>query len=299
MAYNYFDNIKLDTSDVMNKVLNSKVQYSQFRFPKIKLLLNICLRLTKISPEFIFSYISTKWFKEFNKFWVEILNGRPIDIVDYHFLRLLYRVRFQNLNHTDESNDKTFLEAWQKDESIYLLFGNIWKYAKSAYLDFLPYFFFLPKSGKVLEYGCGIAPFTTAMKLYFPSRKYSYEMSDIMQISFLYAIYRLSNYKEIKYHILEPHNNLVKDKMYDIIICQTVLEHVPNPLQVVQSFYNTLENNGILVFDYIKGDGKGLDSKKSSDEREAVLDFINSHFTIIKGNIDAKKNVGLCVVKKR
>lgn len=299
MTYNYFDNIKLDITDIMNKVLKSKTEYSQSRFPKIKLIFNIAILLTKMSRELVFSYISTSWFKDFNKFWVEILNGRPIDIVDFHFLRLLYRVKFQNIKHFDGANDKNFLETWQKNENIYLLFGSIWKYAKSAYLDFLPYFNLLPKSGKVLEYGCGIAPFTIGMKLYFPSRKYNYEISDIAQINFLYAIYRLSNYKNVNYHILEPYDNLPKDKGYSVIICQTVLEHIPNPLQVVQSFYNALKNGGILVFDYIKSGGDGLDSKKSVEEREKVLNFISNNFQVIKGNIDVEKTVGLCIVKKK
>jgi SAM-dependent methyltransferase len=298
MATNFFDNIDLNIEALRNTVSQSKSNPKRSPlFPKLSLLFNVFIYFY-ISKEFIYSYFLTKWFKEFEFFWSRILKGRPIDIIDFHFLRLLYRVKFQGVEHFDESNSDNFLKAWNSNENIYLLFGNVWKYAKSAYLDFLVFFFQLPKKGKILEYGCGIAPFTTGMIKYFPSRKYTYEIVDILQINFLYAIYTLSSHKNVKHRILEPYGNLVEHENYSAIICLTVFEHIPNPLSVVKSFYDSLKKDGVLVFDYIKDEGEGLDSKKSVEERTQTIEFIKDHFRVIKGRIITEESIDLCVVKK-
>ncbi|MBU2540168.1 class I SAM-dependent methyltransferase [Patescibacteria group bacterium] len=302
MENNYYDNLKLDIDKFKSKVLASdKHKLLRPVFPKISMILNGAIHVLKISKEFVYSFLLTSWFKNFKCFWQEILNGRPIDIMDFHLLRFSYRGRFQSAKHFNESNNSDFLKAWQSDENISQLFNATWRYAKSAYLDFLRFYFQLPRKGKVLEYGCAVAPFTTGILKYFPSKKYDFEIVDILQINFLYAIYNLSNLPNVKYRILEPYNNLVdKDNYYSAIICQTVLEHVPNPLKVVKSFYSGLKEGGVLVFDYIKTNIEriGLDSRQSLDEREEVLKFIKNNFQLIKGKIDFGKSVGLCVVKK-
>ena len=296
---NHFDNFTLDILALKNKVLaNNSKKTLHHIFPMGLLLFNVVIHKLKISEEFVYSYLLTNWFQEFRNFWSEIMDGRPLDIIDFHFLRLSYRNKFQNVKHFNEPDNIDFLTAWHSNENMYLLFGSIWKYAKSAYLNFLAFYFELPKKGKILEYGCGIAPITTGILKYFPSKKYAFEICDILQINFLYAIYNLSNRQNVKYHIMSPYNNLIDKNNYSVIICQTVLEHIPNPLEVVKSFYDGLEDEGILVFDYIKGDGSGLDSKKSVEEREKTLKFIKNNFFLIKGKISFEKSVGLCIVKK-
>lgn len=302
MENNHYDNIKFDVGKFKNRVLtNNKHRLSRPTFPAINMMFNGAIHVLKFPKEFIYSFLLTNWFKDFKCFWSEILNGRPIDIMDFHFLRFSYRTRFQSAKHFNESNSSDFLKAWQSDENVSQLFNATWRYAKSAYLDFLRFYFQLPRKGKVLEYGCAVAPFTTGILKYFPSKKYDFEIADILQINFLYAIYNLSNFSNVKYRILEPYNNLVdKNNYYSAIICQTVLEHVPNPLKVVESFYNGLKEGGVLVFDYIKTDIQriGLDSKQSLDQRKETLKFIKNNFELIKGEISPEKSVGLCVVKK-
>lgn len=295
---NKFDNIEININLIKNNVLKNKTNLHRYLFPKFNLFLKIFFRAINISKEFTYSYIFTDWFNEFKDFWTQNLQGRPIDIIDFHFLRLSYRTKFQNVKHTNETDKDEYLKAWNLNECIYLLFGSVWINAKSSYLDLLHYYFRLPKRGKVLEYGCGIAPFTTGMLKYFPSKKYDFEIVDILQINFLYAIYRLSNKPNVSYRILDPQNNLAYKNNYSAIICKTVLKHIPNPLEVVKSFHNALKNNGILIFDFIKGDGDGLDSKQSVHEREETLKFIIKNFKIIKGHINIKKNVNLCIAKK-
>ncbi len=300
MSHNKFDKLSLDVERIKQSVLSgNKRSVSRFIVPKLALVVHAVIFKTKRSKEFIYSFCFTKWFVDFQAFWYGILDGRPIDMFDFHFLRQQYRTRFQDVGHTNEMDSEDFLEAWNTDENIYLLFGSVWKYAKTAYLNFLPTFFHLPKKGKVLEYGCGIAPYTTGALKYFPRRGNTYEIADIPQINFLYAIYQLGGEKDVSYRFLGPHNNLVEEKGYSAIICQTVLEHISNPLEVVKSFHRGLQDGGVLVFDYIKGDGDGLDSMMSVHQREETLRFIQEHFQLVRGQIDPDRSVSMCVVKKK
>jgi len=77
-------------------------------------------------------------------------------------------------------------------------------------------------------------------------------------------------------------DNLPKEKKYNTIVCLTVFEHLNNPIDVVRSFFEHLEENGILVFDYIKGQAAGLDSQQSMAQRDDVLQFIERNFKILK-----------------
>lgn len=297
--YNKFDYFKIDICDLYYKTRQTPTkEHTHPLFPKLDLLLNAIIFKSNISKEFVYSYLFTGWFMEFKEFWTEILEGRPIDIIDFHYLRLVARTRFQSVEHTDEMNPDEYFSAWNNDSTISLLYNAIWRYAKSAYMDFIPFYRHLPAKGRILEYGCGVAPFTTGMLRYFPSKNLNYDLTDILQINFLYAIHRLGELPNVECTIMHSNDNTVKESGYQAIICQAVLEHLPNPTEVVKSFYEALGDEGILVFDYIKGEGMGLDSQQSQVERPETLDFIKTHFTILKGSIDLENSVELCVARK-
>ncbi len=240
------------------------------------------------------------WFEEFRNFWVDYLKNRPIDIIDFHFLRVNYRTKFQEVSYEDESNATKFIEAWQKNENVHLLFHCIWKYAKSAYLDFHLFSKHIRNNAHILEYGCGIAPITTGLIRYCSYKNLRFTIADIKQINFLYARWKFSQKDYIDSITIDPAicDNLPPEKKYDVILCLTVLEHLPNPLAVTKVLHDHLKTGGILVFDYVKGEGKGLDTKRGVTEREKVLNFIEQNFRLLKGRINYKESTGLTVVKK-
>lgn len=236
------------------------------------------------------------WFDEFNDFWKEILEGRPIDPLDFHFLRMFYRIRFQKLSHSDDRDEEKNLAAWQKPETLYILFDGIWKSALVADLKFFPFLRYLPKNGRILEYGCNTSPVVCGLIRYLPHRKYEFVIADILQINFVFSIYKLGKFKNVKSLLLTPLNNRISpDDKYDAIVCTAVLEHTPNPLEIVESFHKSLNKNGILIFDYVKSEGDGLDSKNSVSQRTPCLEYIEENFKIIKGKIDKNSHVGLVV----
>ena len=47
----------------------------------------------------------------------------------------------------------------------------------------------------------------------------------------------------------------------------TVMEHLPNPLETVEMITMSLKKEGVLIFDYILGDGDGHDTIEAVTQR--------------------------------
>jgi len=317
MNYNKYDNIYLDMEE---KFLEQDVEFSnnhqfdsnsstrkEYRiglvsklFSLIRMYFVIGLSVLKIYQRLVYSNLLLAWFERFSEFWVGYLKNRPIDIIDFHFLRLSYRAKFQDVAHTDENNPEEFVNAWQEQENMYLLFSAVWKYAKSIYFDFYRSLRYIPNNAHILEYGCGIAPMTERLIKFASYKNLRFTLADIKQINFLYARWKFSEKDYVNFSTINPGvaDGLPVGEKYDVIICSTVFEHSPNPLETVKVFYDRLRQNGVLIFDYIKGDGDGLDTKKAVTERGDVLDFINKNFTVIKGKINPEKSTMLTIARK-
>lgn len=269
-------------------------------FSLIRMYFIMVLCALGIYQKFVYSNLLLAWFKEFSKFWVGYLKNRPIDVIDFHFLRLNYRKKFQDVAHTDENNPKEFVNTWQVQANIYLLFSAVWKYAKSIYFDFYRALRYIPNNAHVLEYGCGIAPMTERLIKFAPYKNLKFTLADIKQINFLYTRWKFSKKRYVNFATINiaVADSLPLDEKYDVIICPTVFEHLPNPLETVKVFYGRLKQGGVLIFDYIKGEGSGLDTKSAVKEWGDVLNFINRNFMLIKGEINPQKSTKLTIVRK-
>ena len=209
-----------------------------------------------------------------------------------------YRSKFQSVEVKENSTPKKFLEAWQRKESIHVLFSSVHKYALSP-ITFYKYKEYIRNAKSILEYGCGLAPITYSAIKYGKYNNKTFIISDIKQYTYHYAKWRLQGCSNIKYLDIEP-RVLPKLKIkYDLLFIQTVLEHLPNPLKVIEHLYKKLHKNGYIIFDYIKSSGHGLDTKEASKERPIVLDFIKSNFVLIKGKIDKNNSMGTTIVRKK
>lgn len=237
------------------------------------------------------------WFNLFKKYWEEELGARPISFYDFHFLRCSYRVKFQKVAVEDCSDRKKFSFAWQRYENIYSTFSLVYKDALNPLVayKYLPY---LKIKSKVLEYGCGLASITWSLIRFFPYKKLDYSVADIEGFPFHYAKYRLRNYG-IKFYNIKPYEKVNFKNKFDAIFLITVLEHLPNPKEIIVHLTNSLNPNGILFFDYIKSKGEGLDTTEAVKERREVLRFIEKNYTIIKGKIDFHNSMGFTVACKK
>lgn len=301
--YNSYDRIEIDLTKIRERV-EEESTLADFKENKVaivnffRLFIVVLLRRLGIQKRLVWSGFILGWFLPFENFWRNILQGRPIDVTDFHYLRACYRSKFQSVSVEDEYTEEGFLRGWQSRGTAYLLFGAVWTHAKADNLMFLRSLSHIPKKGRILEYGCGIAPITNGLRSFLGHRKYDYTLLDIDQINFYYAIYR--HKKHASYRVLPPMNNLLtsEDGNFDVIYCLTVLEHVPNPDEVVQSFERSLNPNGLLIFDFIMGEGHGLDSVESSKKRVDTLDYIRANFTLVSGEIDHTNHVGFTICRK-
>lgn len=255
-----------------------------------------------ILQKMFYANICLGWFYDFKKFWVDYLGNRNIDIIDFHFLRNTYRAKFQevSLDHTDEKNPEKFLASWQLQGNIFYLFQSVWNYSKKAFLDCWLFAKYIKKDSHILEYGCSIAPITQGFLKYFSYKNLRFTIADIPQVSFLYARWKLMANTKVDSIEIDPskEDNLPENAKYNAIFCMTVFEHLPNPKEVIKSFFNHLQEGGLLVFDYIKGEATGLDSRQSMQDRENVLRFIESNFKVLKGKIDFENTMGLTIAQK-
>lgn len=242
-----------------------------------------------------------EWFEEFMSFWRNVLNGRPLNIMDFHMLRMLYRIAFQETEKITWSDTGEHEMNWKRDKNMALLFNQLYSDA----INPIKNLHFIEKGDRVLEYGCSHAPYYRAYRKYYNHLKAAWTLADLKQISFLYSCYTYYKEDAVENLIIIDANNMDNslcdvDGDFDVIILTTVLEHVHNPLLVVQMLLSRLRRGGKLVFDYIKSEASGLDSEAGLSGRKEALEYMGKQLEIISGafnNLD--ESIGLCIGVKK
>lgn len=252
------------------------------------------------------SNIDQEWFEEFLVYWEKILNGKHLwGVTDFHYLRNLYRGKFTS-EVRRKSSTTQHLRAWQEPDSIYTLMHQVNKESLynqiNIWLLVRKYLGRFPKT--FLEYGSGIAPIT---KSFFTFIKYNENVkayiADIATLSFHYAQFRFAKNPQINSIILSPKNDFLlpsgfTDKI-ETIFCITVFEHLYDPLEVIRSFASRLSSDGLLVFDYPKSNGGGMDTVNSVKKRDKTLKYIEDKFEIVYGRIRYDQTTTLCIARKK
>ncbi len=248
--------------------------------------------------------LDLSWFGEFSSYWSSVLKGRPLYTVhDFYFLRNLYRIRFQNNQVPDDSTSQAHVEAWQRPELLYFLFHQV---LRESIFNQLPALEVMQRHIKqpaaILEFGCGTAPITTSMHEFFLPTNQQMLIADIQTLAFHYAVHRFRKCLNVIPLLLSPENDFLpaqEKETIDVIFCITVFEHLPEPLQAVQTFYRLLRQGGLLIFDYARSAGCGMDTRQGMEQRKDVLDFISSRFDIVEGKLNQEHTVLLTAARKR
>ncbi|MCD4832069.1 MAG: class I SAM-dependent methyltransferase [Anaerohalosphaeraceae bacterium] len=246
------------------------------------------------------------WFLEFRKYWSEVLKGRPLwGLDDLYFLKNVYRTKFQDTEVPDIADSNQHRQAWQRPEVLYQLLHLV---CREAIIDQLKILTKCKsyssnfKSLKMLEFGCGTAPITASLyDFYKPKSSAQIYISDIPTLAFHYASYRFRHCSNVTPILLQPENDFVLefDGKLDVIFCITVFEHLNDPMTTAQKFYELLNTGGILFFDYIKGDGGGLDTAEAVRQRDFVIDFLGDKFELVEGRLTKEENMHLTIVRKK
>lgn len=227
----------------------------------------------------VYSNLAIAWFDEFERYWVGELGLRPITPLDFHFLRGIYRQRFQTLLEVSDAN--ALEEGWRDARSLYLLFHLSFKNALRPLADreYLPW---IHHGNAIMVFGCGLAPIASSLVRFYRDYNLRVTCADIEHLFFHYVRWKFKNQPWIRTIAIDPCANMVLDDIrYDTILCMTVLEHVPRPVQTLKSLHACLNPEGYLIFDYIKSEGKGLDSESGLRDRIPALQFVRENFDIV------------------
>lgn len=152
---------------------------------------------------------------------------------------------------------------------------------------------YLKSNSSILEYGCGIAPFTNYIIEHgnFESVKdMKFCLVDVGGEHLEFAKWRLGKklphldfvFHEINSIYIIP---VFRDD-FDICCIMDVMEHLPNPYEVICNIYDHCKKDSIMVMTWVdKSDGKfgGPDLEEAELQKPKTMEFINSHFNLIKG----------------
>lgn len=144
----------------------------------------------------------------------------------------------------------------------------------------------------VLEYGCGSAVLTEYLLDKYPDL--SYTVADIPSntLDFVRWKQKKYNYPYKTLTIGPGKSGIPLVSTYSLIICQDVLEHTPNPLEIVTAFVEHLAPGGVLVLDFLKGSG-GENLVEAREQRESVKLYLKRNLIPLKAIDEPRGNNGL------
>jgi SAM-dependent methyltransferase len=219
-------------------------------------------------------------------------------------LRGVYRIRHQDNQVPDTDDPFLHVRAWQQPELVFQLFQQVFVESLSPKLGLCNA---IHRSSRrpistFLEFGCATAPVTTTFAEFFKRREISRAyIADIQTVSFHYAAFKFRLDPRVTPVLLRPDDDfaLGVDHELDAICAMTVFEHLLKPLATVERLHDALAPGGLLVFDYLKTDGEGLDTRQGVEQRASVLDFIERRFDIVSGALSRERGMDLTIARKR
>lgn len=253
----------------------------------------------------IYANLRLDWFREFHNYWVGELGYRPLHPHDFYFLAGIYRQRLQTIDFPELvdpalARDDKHLEAWRDARTVYYLFAHTFRLALSP-LRVHRFRRWVPRGGRVAEYGCGTAPIATGLARYYRHLDLRIVCADIPHLLFHYTRWRFRLRPFVTLVPIAPNDDTPLTGEFDTIFCLEVLEHLPRPVAILEHLHRVLRPGGHLVFDYIESEGKGFDTGAALRDRRAALEFVRDHFDIVSGVIplDASEDDGRPTVARK
>jgi SAM-dependent methyltransferase len=139
---------------------------------------------------------------------------------------------------------------------------------------------FCPAGSSVLEYGCGVAPLTNSfVEMYGDDHQYKFSLVEVECEHYEFAKWRLNKKApKTEFKFYEPTHEKPTpdfgDNTFDLVVIMDVLEHLPNPYDVMKEIMTRLNDGAILVDTWIDHDhgeiGYG-DTQEAFDQRDETI----------------------------
>jgi len=296
--YNHMDiDIATSHSTITEIITHDKKTNNKKIINKIKYFFVICLVKYKIYEILIRIGVLREWFDDFTCYWGKILNGRPLNLNDFFILSHEYRKRQQYTYELEWRGPQNHIENWQQKDMIYYIFFYAYRLASEPII-YHSLWKLVEKKSKILEYGASLAPAYNCYRQFFNHLSCYWTLADLPTFPFHYAKYKYRADKQVEFITINADcfvDPLSSSEKYDVIIISTVLEHVDDPYFVCKYLLDRLSTGGLIVFDFIKASGIGLDTPNSVLLRDKALNYIVDNVEIIFGNVEIGGNVALCI----
>ena len=303
---NFFEDMRIDIA-ASHKLLESCPR-NRRSHPGSRLRSALCQAIDEALQHFglqsflVTSGLRSAWFKDFHRYWTEILQGRPLEVSDFNMLLHDYRKRQQYVESLSWESPEEHIENWQVPALLYSTMFYARRLAVEPARSGL-FWRYLSRGATALEYGCSLAPYYSSYRRYYAHRASNWILADIPSFPFHYAKCLYWNDRSVQTFVtIEPEDfrDPLKERYEcDIIFLTTVLEHVDDPVFVVTYLLECLKPKGILVFDYILSGGVGLDTVAGLQKRTQCLDYILEKTEVVHGRVETEKTTPLTIVRKR
>jgi SAM-dependent methyltransferase len=233
--------------------------------------------------------IRRRWLLEFQDYWDNVIGGRPLTVMDFHNLRFAYRLRSQERPPRWETAEDV-LANWQEPKRLYGTLNHVYQAALQPAREGRLLYQLLQPGSRTLEYGCALAPMYATWRRFLSHVPTQWVLADIPGFSFHYArhIYAADAEAELVLinDLTDPLQNVHVDRPFDLIIVQTVFEHLDHPRAICEYLLARLKPGGLFWFDYINTDPTGLNTPAGTAERLATLQYLDEHLSIVHGNFE-------------
>jgi len=200
----------------------------------------------------------------------------------------------------DESTIQSYINTWNSkerktpeqiksfyNESDFLLYRNVYyNYHKQRKLNesiaiFVRHYCDQFKQGniKILDYGAGSGALAKEM---LDIANLQITLADIPSQTFEFIKWRFRNEPNVSFIEIDDQNCL--KEQYDIIISYCVLEHIPEPMPVIQHLTDNLKSRGFLFLNFSTSLPKGRPSghlKESIDQFPRVMEYVREKYDVL------------------
>ncbi len=238
-----------------------------------------------------------RWFKEFRNYWEACLGGRPLRQADFYQLYHEYRKKQQCPNALEWNTQEQHVRNWQSPNQFFSILAYVRQQAVCPIVP-MHVWKYVPANARILEYGCSLAPFYTCAREFSLCRNAHWTLADIPGFAFHYAKFCFMSDPNVDLVTISDLNNpLPHEGPFEVIFLTTVLEHVADPCALMKYILNKMSAGGILIFDYIKSEGTGLDTPSALAGRNACIEFIRRNTRLLAGSLESEGNLPLTIVR--